>query len=60
MQPSCLLFEAMLIVKVIYATFVSAKTDAKPEKAAGPQQIAQLKMVKTLRKGDEKHYMPKY
>ena len=45
---------------MIYATFVSAKTDAKPEKAAGPQQIAQLKMVKTLRKGDEKHYMPKY
>ena len=35
MQPSCLLFEAMLIVKVIYATFVSAKTDVKPEKAAG-------------------------
>ena len=43
-----------------YAFSVSAKNRCKARESCRAGQIAQLKMVKTLRKGDEKNYVPKY
>ena len=59
MHPSCLLFQAVLIVDELCILCLS-KNRCKARESCRVGQIAQLEMVKTLRKGDEKNYVPKY
>jgi len=59
MHPSCLLFQAVLIVDEL-CILCLCKNRCKARESCRAGQIAQLKMVKTLRKGDEKNYVPKY